>query len=159
LSGRPWSPNAVLLATAANALGELGESLVLVEGCATEFLITAERAENPRPTDDVDLVAEVVSIPAYHALEAELRKRGFTPDRSDGAPICRWIVDGVKVDILPSEEILGFKNRWFPLSGLDQCTAGVAVGRQDEAHTRARFHSDQVGSIPRSWQGRFSREP
>lgn len=30
-------------------------------------------------------------------------------------PICRWIVDGVTVDLMPPiDTILGFSNRWYP---------------------------------------------
>jgi len=29
-------------------------------------------------------------------------------------PVCRWLIEGVKVDIMPTEEsILGFSNRWY----------------------------------------------
>ena len=32
------------------------------------------------------------------------------------APICRWQVDGVTVDVMPTDEkILGFANRWYPM--------------------------------------------
>lgn len=32
------------------------------------------------------------------------------------APICRWKVDAVTVDVMPTlETILGFANRWYPL--------------------------------------------
>ena len=35
---------------------------------------------------------------------------------SADAPICRWKVDGVTVDVMPTlETILGFANRWYPL--------------------------------------------
>jgi hypothetical protein len=33
---------------------------------------------------------------------------------SENAPVCRWLVDSIKVDIMPTqEEILGFSNRWY----------------------------------------------
>ena len=35
---------------------------------------------------------------------------------SADAPICRWQVEGVAVDVMPTlEELLGFANRWYPL--------------------------------------------
>jgi len=35
---------------------------------------------------------------------------------SADAPICRWQVEGVTVDVMPTmEAILGFANRWYPL--------------------------------------------
>ncbi len=39
---------------------------------------------------------------------------GFVQDQSPDAPVCRWCVDGVSVDLMPTkEEILGFANRWY----------------------------------------------
>ena len=46
-----------------------------------------------------------------------LRARGFVPDMRQSAPICRWQVGAVVVDVMPTlEEILGFANRWYPLA-------------------------------------------
>jgi len=50
----------------------------------------------------------------YYKLEDELRKKGFKNDTSSGAPICRWIFDGIKVDVMPANEsIIGFSNQWY----------------------------------------------
>jgi hypothetical protein len=33
---------------------------------------------------------------------------------SENAPVCRWLVDSIKVDVMPTQEdILGFSNRWY----------------------------------------------
>jgi hypothetical protein len=38
-------------------------------------------------------------------------------DIRPGAPICRWRVDGVAVDVMPTDEsVLGFSNRWYSLA-------------------------------------------
>jgi len=35
-------------------------------------------------------------------------------DTSEGAPLCRWVIEGIKVDVMPtSAEVLGFSNRWY----------------------------------------------
>lgn len=40
------------------------------------------------------------------------RERGF--QEGGGPVICRWRVDGITVDIMPTDEtILGFTNRWY----------------------------------------------
>jgi hypothetical protein len=32
-----------------------------------------------------------------------------------GAPICRWIYQDIKVDVMPTDEnVLGFNNQWYP---------------------------------------------
>lgn len=110
-------PNLGILVPVVIALGELCDSLVFVGGCASGLLITAERAQRVRPTKDVDVITEVASVKDYHAVERLFERRGFQHDVSEDAPICRWIKDGILVDLMPSEEgVLGFHNRWYPLA-------------------------------------------
>jgi hypothetical protein len=48
------------------------------------------------------------------ALEKQLTGLGFRPDRSEGAPVCRWIAGTVPVDVLPTDaSLLGFGNPWY----------------------------------------------
>lgn len=62
------------------------------------------------------LGAEVLALSDYHRIEGDLRKRGFKQDMGADAPICRWQVDEVTVDVMPTmEKILGFSNCWHPL--------------------------------------------
>lgn len=59
-------------------------------------------------------IAEVASYPEYIALSRRLRDVGFTEDRSEGAPLCRWRNGDVILDVMPVDEsILGFSNRWY----------------------------------------------
>jgi hypothetical protein len=51
----------------------------------------------------------------YYALEERLRAAGFQHDTSEDAPICRWIVDQCRVDIMPTDPApLGMSSKWFP---------------------------------------------
>ena len=51
---------------------------------------------------------------AYNELSKELRARGFREDTEPGAPLCRWVVGGIKVDVMPDDgTILGFRNTWY----------------------------------------------
>lgn len=110
-------PNLSILIPVAKALGELCESAVFVGGCATGLLLTAQRAQTIRPTKDVDVVVPVVTTADYHTIERDLTRLGFRHDLSPEAPICRWVFDGVVVDVMPSEPgILGFHNRWYPMA-------------------------------------------
>lgn len=107
--------NLAALSKVAVALGSLRDEVVFVGGSVREILITDRGAPPERPTDDVDAIVEVASRGAYYAFAQRLRERGFVEDASEGAPICRWVVDGVRVDLMPTEEeILTFKNRWYP---------------------------------------------
>lgn len=108
-------PNVAMLRQVAAALGELCDELVFVGGCAAGLLVTRVRAEAVRVTRDVDAVAEVFSAQEYHALEARLEEKGFVPDQSFDAPICRRVREGVRLDVMPSAlDVLGFHNRWYP---------------------------------------------
>jgi hypothetical protein len=67
-----------------------------------------------RPTKDVDLTVKVVTLGALYQLEEKLRAAGFRNDTREGAPICRWVVSGVTVDVMPTEgSVLGMSAEWF----------------------------------------------
>ena len=98
----------------AKRLGDLRDKVVFVGGCATGMFITDPAMPEVRATQDVDVIVEITSRMEYYRLEEELRRRGFKQDMSENAPVCRWLVDVIKVDIMPTqEEILGFSNRWY----------------------------------------------
>lgn len=68
-----------------------------------------------RRTKDVDVIVEAVTYPEYAALEERLRLAGLEHDTSEGAPLCRWLVDGCRVDIMPKAPAnLGMNTKWFP---------------------------------------------
>jgi len=98
----------------ARRLGALRDRVVFVGGAVRGVLITDPGAAPERPTDDVDLIVEVTSAAGLYRLGTELRSLGFREDASPGAPICRWLIEGVKVDVMPTEgNVLGFSNRWY----------------------------------------------
>jgi len=114
----PNDPNVMMLEIVAARLGPaLRERLVFVGGAVAGLLITDPAMPAIRSTEDVDLITHVAALRDFHAVERELGSRGFTHDTSEGAPICRWRVGGVVVDVMPTDEsILGFANRWYPLA-------------------------------------------
>jgi predicted nucleotidyltransferase len=128
----PGDPNVQRVELVAAALGELRHQLVLVGGCAVSLLIDSATASPPRVTYDVDLIAEVAALREYHLMEKALAERGFVRDQSPDAPICRWTVGAVKVDLMPtSEAVLGFSNPWYKeaMRSATRCTlpSGVAL--------------------------------
>lgn len=113
----PRDPNVQSVEAVAQALGDLCDALVLVGGCAAGLLCTSPNAPPPRVTYDVDVVAEVAALADYYALEQQFAARGFVRDVAQDAPVCRWRLGELCVDLMPSEErILGFANRWYPLA-------------------------------------------
>ena len=95
------------------ALEELREKMVFVGG-ATVSLYTDRPSSEIRPTDDVDIVVELATLKEYAKLEDMLRKKGFVNDIHSPI-ICRYIIKDIPVDVMPvKEDILGFKNEWYP---------------------------------------------
>lgn len=93
------------------------EELVFVGGAVTGLLITDPAQPAIRPTEDVDLIVQATVRADYAHVEKALRAQGFVNDISKDAPICRWRVGAVTVDVMPTlKEILGFSNRWYPLA-------------------------------------------
>lgn len=113
----PNDPNVVMLELVARRLGvDLCNQFAFVGGSIVGLLVTDPANPPIRSTEDVDIVAEVLALSGYHHIEKALRERGFKQDMSADAPICRWKIEGVTVDVMPTlEKILGFANRWYPL--------------------------------------------
>lgn len=108
------SPNMKLLTTVARALGSFSQEVVFVGGTTVPLYLQNPASPEVRPTDDVDCIIELSGYASYAQLEAQMRKLGFEHDHAPKAPICRWLVEGIKVDLMPtSSEILGFTNRWY----------------------------------------------
>jgi predicted nucleotidyltransferase len=110
----PPTANIVRLEKMARHLRPLLDEVVFLGGCTTEIFVTDAGAAEVRPTTDVDVVIEVASLVQYCDFAERLRKIGFQEDSSDGAPRCRWLIDGAQLDVMPThEEILGFSNPWY----------------------------------------------
>lgn len=111
----PHDPNIVMIEIVAKHLGaELLEEMVFVGGAVAGLLITDPAQPAIRPTEDVDMIVQVLAHSDYYQLEKRLRERGFTQDLQAEAPICRWKIQHITVDVMPTlEEILGFSNRWY----------------------------------------------
>jgi predicted nucleotidyltransferase len=94
------------------ALQELADKILFVGG-ATVSLYTDRPFGEMRPTDDVDILIELVHYTGYAKLENELRTKGFINDVETGV-IGRYKINGIIVDVMPtSAEVLGFTNRWY----------------------------------------------
>lgn len=113
--GRERNPNLALLELSVDYLGPLVDEMVFLGGCATGLLITDPAAPPVRATVDVDVIVEVASLGEYHRLSDRLRDRDFREDTEDDAPVCRWVRQQLRVDVMPTDEaILGFANPWYP---------------------------------------------
>jgi predicted nucleotidyltransferase len=94
------------------ALGEMTHSVLFVGG-ATVSLYTDRPASEVRPTDDVDIIVELVHYLGYADIEEQLRMKGFIHDQESGV-ICRFKIQGIIVDVMPTRStVLGFTNKWY----------------------------------------------
>jgi predicted nucleotidyltransferase len=113
----------------AHRLDKLRDKVVFLGGAVTDFLITDPAAPSVRPTKDVDIIVEVASRRDYYDLRDHLVELGFKEDPEEGAPLCRWKIDDVTVDIMPTQgEILGFSNKWHKAAVQTAVTTEVAEG-------------------------------
>ena len=105
--------NIVRLKIVYNALEEMAGEFVFVGG-ATVSLYADRVAGEMRPTDDVDILTEILNYADYARIEEKLRSKGFSNDAESGI-ICRYKAKGVIIDVMPTDDkILGFSNNWYP---------------------------------------------
>lgn len=105
--------NIVRIKAVANALNELKEKVVFVGG-ATISLYPDRPVLEVRPTDDIDVIIEILNYVDRAKLEERLRSIGFSHDIESGV-ICRYKIQGIIVDIMPTNDpSIGFTNIWYP---------------------------------------------
>ena len=112
-------PPLELLEAIAADLATLLDELVFIGGAIVPVLLTDPAAPPPSNTTDVDAIVTVATNYEYtHKLGDRLRSLGFSEDRREDAPICRWRShSGMTLDMMPTDPaILQFSNLWFPLA-------------------------------------------
>ena len=103
--------NIVRIKAVHNSLADLKDKVVFVGG-ATISLYAERQTFDVRPTNDVDVIIEILNYNERTKLEEKLRNFGFQHDID--RIICRYKIQGIIVDIMPTTtESLGFSNRWY----------------------------------------------
>ncbi|MBO4566908.1 MAG: hypothetical protein J5695_06750 [Bacteroidales bacterium] len=98
----------------AKALDELNADIVYVGGAVIQLYSTDAAAVNPMTTYDVDCVVDIASYHEFQEFEQKLYAKHFRNDISEGAPICRFLYDGEKVDFMPKVDTeIGKSNSWY----------------------------------------------
>ena len=106
------SENITRIRVVYNALEELAKDVVFVGGATVSFYADRPAGES-RPTDDVDILIELMHYGDYALVEEKLRSKGFTNETSSGV-IGRYSIQGIIVDVMPTgENALGFTNIWY----------------------------------------------
>lgn len=107
-------PNLPLLDDAVRKLASFLDEIVFVGGVTLGLLITDQAAAPIRGTNDVDVIAEIVTYAEYIAFSERLRLAHFTEDAGEKPLTCRWHHGSLTLDVLPlSKEVLGFTNVWY----------------------------------------------
>lgn len=132
------------LARITSLLEPLDNLYGFVGGAVIPLLLNEYAGVSVRPTKDVDIVFEIRSYAEFHNLEESLRQLGFRQrhlDRRTGQdePLCRWYLEDLMIDVLPSHEsaMAHNINRWFRF--LPVCI---------EDHTLANGSTVRVASAP-----------
>ena len=112
-----------------------GWTMLFVGGAIVNLLLDNPEFAPVRPTDDVDVILGVVTASRYSDVEAKIRTLGFSHDTRPGAPLCRWVLGNLTVDIMPTEGgNLGLNTAWFK-------DALATATEQIFAHTRVKLVS------------------
>lgn len=121
-------PNIPILEGLAATLQPVLSDLILVGGCAVGLLVTDKSQTPVRPTIDIDLVTEAVTLSAYYALCEKLSELGY---RLDEDHTFRWKRDSLIIDVMsPEEKVLGFSNRWYSEAARHCSTYVLPSGRK-----------------------------
>ena len=105
--------NKQIIKKIANALGELNDRVMFVGGAVVSLYIDDPAADDLRPTKDIDISLEIVSLAALENIREDLNKKGFYQTAADDV-ICRFTYEDIKVDVMATKAI-GWApaNQWF----------------------------------------------
>lgn len=153
----PNDPNIALLERAAEHLGDaLLDQLVFVGGAVAGALITDPAMPDIRPTQDVDVICRVIARADYDQLGMQLRERGFQEDARTGAPLCRWWIEEIILDLMPIQgKVLGFSNGWYPLAVESAQIHVLPSGRSIWMVTAPAFLATKLEAFHGRGQGNF----
>lgn len=105
--------NRFAIKTIAEALKDLNKHVVYVGGAVVSMYIDDLAADDVRPTLDVDLSMEIVSVSQLESIRQQLTHLGFHQSSEDNV-ICRFRYKDIKVDVMSTKEV-GWApaNPWF----------------------------------------------
>lgn len=86
------------------ALGDLNERVVFVGGSVVSLYINDPAADDVRPTNDVDISLEILSVGELENLRIDLIKKGFRQTANEKV-VCRFIYEDIKVDVMSTKAI------------------------------------------------------
>ncbi len=105
--------NRIATRTIALALGELNDKVVYVGGAVVSLYIDDNSADDVRPTKDIDISMEIVSLGELEKIRTQLTQKGFYQSSEDNV-VCRFRYEDIKVDVMATKAV-GWApaNPWF----------------------------------------------
>lgn len=98
----------------ADRLDPAGWNYAFVGGAIVNLLLDDPAFAPARVTDDVDLILGIAAHVRYSTVEEQMRAMKFDHDMSENAPQCRWLLDKLKVDVMPTDgSALGLNTHLF----------------------------------------------
>ena len=74
----------------ATALGDINENCVFVGGAVVSLYVNDPAADEARPTMDIDIALEILTLGQLEKTRQVLAKKGFFPDPVEKV-ICRFV--------------------------------------------------------------------
>lgn len=105
--------NKEIIKRVALALGDLNDVVIYVGGATVSLYINDPAADDVRPTKDIDISLQILSIPQLEEIREQLNEKGFSQS-ADLDVICRFKLDDILVDVM-STKAVGWApaNPWF----------------------------------------------
>ncbi|HUN85114.1 MAG TPA: hypothetical protein VMU48_12085 [Terracidiphilus sp.] len=148
-------PNLPLLERAASKLVPLLDEVVFVGGVALGLLINDAAAAPIRGTNDVDVIAEIITYVDYIAFSERLRHEHFKEDSGEQPLTCRWHYEELTLDVLPlSEDVLGYTNMWHEGSLRNARTIALPSGKLIKVVSAPFF----LGTKMEAFRGRGNKD-
>ena len=105
--------NRIAIKKVATALKDLNTQVMYVGGAIVSIYIDDPTADDVRPTKDIDISTQILSLGELEQLRLKLIERGFKQSWEDEV-ICRFRIEDIKVDVMGTTPI-GWApaNPWF----------------------------------------------
>ena len=105
--------NLKVISKVAKALEELNDRVVYVGGAIVSLYINDPAAEDIRPTKDIDISLEILTLGELENLRILLNEKKFY-QTSDLSVMCRFMYDDITIDVM-STKAVGWApaDKWF----------------------------------------------
>jgi hypothetical protein len=144
------------LLTVSGRIRPIGIDYAFLGGCIVPLLLDDPDLVPIRPTNDVDVVIMLVGQRQMASIEARLRDEGFKHAAHPGAPMCRWELKGITVDVMPDRdaEFMGLSTRWFP-EALQSATLHGIPGGEVPVVSATAFVATKLTAFSERGKGDF----